>query len=100
MKYMHTGIPLSAKLEGMMYAAPLKVWLKNEPAYQIEFLYFDAASPMAGAIQTQTHVAYEVENIDQAMEGKDVLWPKFDLGDAYIGFVMDQAVVVEFYQKK
>ena len=57
MKYMHTGIPLSAKLEGMMYAAPLKVWIKNEPTYQIEFLYFEAASPMAGAIQTQTHVA-------------------------------------------
>ena len=100
MKYLHTGIPLAEKLEGMVYAEPLKVWMKNETTYNIEFLYFEIDSPMAAAIQECSHVAYDVEDIDVALAGKSILWPKFDIGDAFIAFVYDKDCVVEFYQKK
>ena len=37
--YMHTGIPVPAKMEGMTYMAGLKVWLCNNADYSIEYLY-------------------------------------------------------------
>ncbi|MEG1480423.1 MAG: hypothetical protein RSD41_05420, partial [Kiritimatiellia bacterium] len=66
----------------------------------IEFLYFEVDSPMAAAIQEQPHVAYDVENIDEAMAGKSILWNKMDIGNAYIAFIYDNDIVVELYQSK
>ena len=86
----------------MIYMEPLKVWVTDasKDKYSIEFLYFEVDSPMAAAIQEQPHVAYEVEDIDAALEGKSILWPKMDVGGAYIAFVYDNDTVVEFYQPK
>lgn len=102
MKYMHTGIIVGDKLPDMIYVEPLKVWITDasKDKYAIEFLCFDVDSPMAAAIQEQPHVAYEVENIDEALEGKSILWNKMDIGNAYIAFVYDNNTVVEFYQPK
>ena len=55
---------------------------------------------MAAAIQEQPHVAYAVDNIDEAIAGKAILWDKMDVGSAYIAFVYDNDTVVEFYQAK
>jgi len=102
MKYLHTGILVGEKLPDMTYVAPFKVWVTDaaKDPYSIEFLYFEVDSPMAAAIQEQPHVAYEVEDMDAALEGKSVLWPKTDLGGCYIAFVYDHETVVEFCQIK
>ncbi len=102
MKYMHTGMIVGEKMPEMTFVEPLKVWISDpsKSPYAIEFLYFEIDSPMAAAIQECPHVAYEVEDIDAAMEGKAILWQKMDLGNAYIAFVYDQDTVVEFYQPK
>ena len=94
MKYMHTGMIVGEKLPNMNFVEPLKVWVTDasQDKYAIEFLYFEVDSPMAAAIQEQPHVAYEVEDT--------ILWPKTDLGAAYIAFVYDNDTVVEFYQPK
>ena len=34
--YMHTGIPVPAKMEGMTYMPGLKVWICNNEDYSIE----------------------------------------------------------------
>ena len=102
MKYLHTGMIVGEKLPEMVFVEPLKVWITDasKDKYAIEFLYFEVDSPMAAAIQEQPHVAYEVENIDEAIAGKSVLWQKMDIGNAYIAFVYDNDAVVEFYQTK
>lgn len=102
MKYLHTGMIVGEKLPDMIYMEPLKVWVTDasKDKYAIEFLYFEVDSPMAAAIQEQPHVAYEVEDIDAALEGKSILWNKMDVGGAYIAFVYDNDTVVEFYQPK
>ena len=102
MKYMHTGMIVGEKMPNMMYVEPLKVWITDASLdkYAIEFLYFEPDSPMAAAIQEQPHVAYQVEDIDAALEGKAILWNKMDIGNAYIAFVYDNDTVGEFYQSK
>ncbi len=102
MKYMHTGMIVGEKLPNMNFVEPLKVWVTDasQDKYAIEFLYFEVDSPMAAAIQEQPHVAYEVEDIDAALADKAILWPKTDLGAAYLAFVYDNDTVVEFYQPK
>ena len=100
MTYLHTGIPVGEKLEGMDFVEPLKVWIthaSNHP-YNLEFLYFEPDSAMAAAIQCETHVAYRVDDIEAAVKGKSVLWPITDLGKMKIAFIMDADAVVELAQ--
>lgn len=102
MRYLHTGIIVGEKLPEMTYIEPLKVWITDasKDKYAIEFLYFEPDSPMAGAIQEQPHVAYAVDNLDEAIAGTSILLPKMDIGPAEIAFVYDHDTVVEFYQFK
>lgn len=102
MKYVHTGVPVSEKLEDMIFVEPLKVWITDasKDPYAIELLYFEPDSRMAAAIQDQVHVAYEVEDIDKALEGKSILWDKMDMGSMFIAFIYDNDTVVELCQMK
>ena len=43
--YMHTGIPVKAKLDGMNYMAGLKVWISYNKPYDIEYLYWEPNTP-------------------------------------------------------
>ena len=48
--YMHTGIPVPAKMEGMTYMPGLKVWICNNEDYSIEYLYWEPNTPCAWRI--------------------------------------------------
>ena len=43
--YMHTGIPVAEKMEGMNYMPGLKVWISNNDEYKIEYLYWEKDTP-------------------------------------------------------
>jgi len=103
MTFEHTGIPVFEKMEGMMFVEPLKVWVTDAGAspYKIEWLYFEPDSPMAAAIQDETHVAFRVDNIEEAVKGKSILWPICEPVPGLamkIAFVYDQGVPVELVQ--
>ena len=104
--YMHPGIPVPAKMEGMTYMPGLKVWICNNEDYSIEYLYWEPNTPCAWRMATETHVAYQVADVEAAVaeavkEGADVLLPKYSLGGtcaiAYVGY--KNGPQVEFFQK-
>lgn len=102
MTYDHTGIPVLEKLDGMVFVAPLKVWITDASAhpYKIEFLYFEPDSPMAAAVQDDAHVAYAVDDVEKAVEGKSVLWPVCRPSPQMkIAFIYEGGVAVELMQK-
>lgn len=100
--YNHTGIPVFEKQDDMMYVECLKVWITDasKHPYKIEFLYFEPDSPVAAMAQEEPHVAYVVENIEEAVKGKSVLIPVTDMGAMKIAYVYDAGVPVEFIEKK
>ena len=103
--YMHTGIPVAAKMDGMTYMEGLKVWICNNEEYKIEYLYWERDTPCAWRMVAETHVAYKVADVDAAVKeavaaGADVLLQKYSLGGtcaiAYVGF--KDGPQVEFFQ--
>ena len=100
MTYHHTGIPVFEKLDDMIFIEPLKVWITeaDKHPYKIEFLYFEPDSPMAAAVQTETHVSYQVDDIEAALVGKSVLWPVTTFPNMKIAFVYDGDIPVEYMQ--
>ena len=100
--YMHTGIPVAAKMDGMNYMEALKVWIGYNKDYDIEYLYWEKDTPAAFRMVAETHVAYKVADVDAAVKecGGAVLLPKLMLGaTTAIAFVsIKDGPVVEFYQ--
>jgi hypothetical protein len=76
-RYHHTGIPIQERREGEQYLPQFKMYTSGFPEspYGVEFMRFEADCPLPELIKTVAHVAFEVEDIDAALEGKEVLFP-------------------------
>jgi hypothetical protein len=76
-RYHHTGIPTAEQRAGERYLAQFKMYVSGFPEspYGIEWMRFEPDSPIPEIVQTLPHVAFEVDDLDQALEGKQVLSP-------------------------
>ena len=98
----HVGMVLKEKMEGMMYVEPLKVHITDhaQSPNKLEFLYFEPDSPMHSLIQSRAHIAYNVKDINAALEGTKVLLPALDCGHMIIAFIEEEGVAVELIELK
>ena len=101
MKFHHFGVPLAEKRADMSYGDALKVWFTDPSTspHTIEFLWFEPDCSLSAEIKSGAHVAYEVENIDAAVEGKRILLPVTEIVPGFkIAFIHDGDIPVEFMQ--
>lgn len=102
-KFHHFGVPTQAKGKDEVYIAGAGVYVTNPDAhpYRIEFLRFDANSPMHKAIQTQSHAAFVVEDLNAALKGQNVIVEPFDATDTLrVAFIMDGDAVLELMEMR
>jgi hypothetical protein len=95
------GIPTQDRRQGERYLAQFKMYVSGFPEspYGIEWMRFEADSPIPELVRTVPHVAFEVDNIDQALRGKDVLSPP-DVPSAGIrtAMIVDDGCPVELIE--
>ena len=99
--FQHFGVPTSVKQDGEVYIAGLGVHVTDPEAhpYRIEFLRFDAASWMPEVIQTQSHAAYRVDSLEEAMEGKTVVVEPFEASETLrLAFILDGDALLELQE--
>ena len=103
MKFDHIGLITDEKKENETWVEATRVWVtdfKNHP-YKIEWLRYEADSPVSGPVRETAHVAYQVDSIEKASEGLKVLLGPFDVGFAVVGFYETRdGGVVEFMKYK
>ena len=65
-RYHHTGIPTERKIEGERYIAQFKFYVSGfeSSPFGIEWMRFEADSPMHEIIKKVPHVAFEVDDLD------------------------------------
>lgn len=76
-RYHHVGIPTETPREGEVHLPALKVHVcgfESSP-YGIQWMRFDADAPYPEIIKTVPHVAFEVDDLEAALEGKEILTP-------------------------
>ena len=105
MKYAfsHIGIPTTEEKNWDGFYEPGKIhytdFTKDE--YGIEWVKFDADSPMPEMMRTIPHVAFLVDNIEEAIEGKEILVPTFSPGQGVrVVFIVHNGAPVEFMEVK
>jgi len=76
-RYHHIGIPTRTPRPGERYLAGLKMYVSGfeSSPYGIQWMRFEADSPFPDIIKTVPHVAFEVDDLAAALEGKEILTP-------------------------
>lgn len=100
-KFNHVGIPTTAEHVGEVYSEDMKLFLTDftESENRIEWLRFDEDSPMPEELKKTAHIAYEVEDLEEAIKGKTVLMEPFNASETLkIAFIMDDEAPIELMQ--
>lgn len=76
-RYHHIGIPTNSPRpnETHLEAFALHVSGFSTSAFGIEWMRYSPDSPLHPAIKTLPHVAFEVDDLDAALEGQEVIYP-------------------------
>ncbi len=100
-RYHHLGIPTAEPREGERYLPQFKVYVSGFPTspYGIEWMRFEADSPVGEIVKRLPHVAFEVDDIDSALEGKTVIAPPGSPSNGVrAAMILDDGALIELIQ--
>ena len=100
-KYHHLGIPTTEVRPGERYLAHLKFRVsgREQSPYGIEWMRFDADCPMPELVKKVPHVAFEVDDLDAELCGKQVLIaPNSPSPGVRVAFIVHDGAPVELLE--
>lgn len=101
LKFHHVGIPTDQKKPGEIHLEDggLFVTPIDDSEHRIEWLRFEPGSPLPDVLKTTAHVAYEVADLDAALEGRDILLEPFEpMEGIRVAFILENGAPVEYMQ--
>jgi hypothetical protein len=101
MKYHHLGIPTTVERESETYLPQFKMYVSGYETgpYRIQWMRFEPDSPLPELVKTLPHVAFEVDDLQQALIGKQVLIePNSPAEGVSVAFIVDDGAPVELLQ--
>jgi hypothetical protein len=71
------GVPTGETRDGERYLPQFKMYVSgfSTSSFGVEWMRFEPDCPIPEIIKTVPHLAFEVDDIDRALEGKEVLTP-------------------------
>jgi hypothetical protein len=75
MRFHHIGIPTSERKPNEKYLEQYKFYVSgfDISEFGIEWMRFEKGSPISEIIQKIPHIAFEVDNLDLAIQGKQLI---------------------------
>jgi len=76
-RYHHMGIPTEVEHPGETHLAQFGLYVSgfSTSPYGVEWMRFEKSSPLHELIKTVPHVAFEVDDLEAALEGQQVIHP-------------------------
>lgn len=100
-RYHHTGIPTREQRDRECHLARFGMHVSGfgDSPYGIEWMRFEADSPISALVQAVPHVAFEVDDIEEALGGKRVLMPPEAPSDGLrVAMIEDNGCPIEVMQ--
>jgi hypothetical protein len=100
-RYHHTGIPTGRPRNDERYLPQFKMYVSGFPEspYGIEWMRFEADSPISELVRTVPHVAFEVDDIEEALKGKQVLSaPGSPSAGVRVAMIIDNGCPIELIE--
>nr|WP_320117309.1 hypothetical protein [uncultured Marinifilum sp.] len=100
-KFSHIGIPTKEDKNWDGFYEPGKINFTdfNKDKFSIEWIKCNPDSPMHEMFQKIPHIAYQVDNIEEAIEGKEVIVETFSPGEGVrVAFINHNGAPIEFME--
>lgn len=100
-RYHHIGIPTTESRTDERYLPHLKMHVSGyeDSPYGIEWMRFDPDCSLPELVQTVPHVAFEVDDLDEAIAGQEILIePNEPSPGIRVAFIVDDGAPVEFLE--
>lgn len=102
-RYNHIAIPTTKKIKNEKYLADYDVYIAGyeENEFNIEWMRYGEKCTLPDIIQKVPHVAFEVDDINEAIKGHEVIiGPISPTEDLTVAFVLINDAPVELLQRK
>jgi len=100
-RYHHIGIPTQTPRPGETYIHHLKLYVygfETSPC-GIQWMRFDPDAPYPDIVKTVPHIAFEVDDLAAALEGKEILTPPNSPSDGVtVAMILDHGAPVELIE--
>ena len=100
-KYHHIGIPTTEKLRDERHLPHLKVYVSGygKNPYGVEWIRYESDAPYPDIVKTIAHVAFEVEDLQTALQGKKVIIPPNSPSPGVVvAFIEENGAPIEFLE--
>lgn len=97
-RYHHLGIPTVIPRPDETYLAEFRVFTSGYETspFGIEWMRFEADSPLPELVKTVPHVAFEVDDLARELEGRELLIaPNSPSAGVTVAFIVDNGAPVE-----
>ena len=101
LKYHHLGIPTDKPVEGEVYLKDYKIYHcgYEQSEFGIEWMRYEKDCDLPEIVKTLPHVAFEVDDIYEAIKGRKVIIePNSPSEGNIVAFIEENGAPVEFIQ--
>jgi hypothetical protein len=100
-RYHHLGIPYTEPRAGEQHIAHLGIFVSGfeTSPYGVEWIRFEAHARVPDIVRSVPHVAFVVDDLDEALRGKKILIaPNAPSAGVRVAFILDDGAPVEVLQ--
>ncbi len=100
-RYHHVGIPTDQPRPGERYLEHLKIYVSGfeTSPYGVEWMRFEPGCPVSELVRTTPHVAFEVDDLDAEIAGKELLGPVSEPSEGVrVAMIVDNGAPVELIE--
>jgi len=101
LKYHHVGIPTHVSRRGEVYLSKFKMFVSGfeTSRFGVEWIRFEKDAPFPELVKTVPHVAFVVDDIEEAIAGKEILiHPNSPSKGVTVAFIAENGAPIEFLQ--
>jgi len=100
-RYHHIGIPTTVPRPGELYLAKFKMYVsafETSPC-GVQWMRFEPDSPVHALIKSVPHVAFEVDDLEAAIKGREILTePNSPSKGVWVAMILDSGAPVELLE--
>jgi hypothetical protein len=100
-RYHHLGVPTDTPKPNERYLEEFKLYVAgfDSSPYGIEWMRFEHDSPVSELIKSVPHIAFEVDDLEAALVGKEVLTPPNSPSDGVrVAMIVHNGAPIELIQ--
>jgi hypothetical protein len=101
-RYHHMGIPVTEERPGEHYSSTFKMYTsggEDPGGFRVQFHRFDPGSSLHPLIQSKPHVAFQLDDLEAAIEGEVLLLDPYEPFEGFkVAIIEDDGVPIELVE--